>query len=169
MDSTLSSYQVEICWYTFVTYIFHVVLIFLDDVKQTSIFPTDFTNVSDIKFHKTPSPGSQADTQVLKLSWWQNSMKISRANNRVKIVFQCFGELLLFNLEDVLVVLPHHQHTLKLGTELVPETSENLLILTQLSAGRKFNWSWCIVYRRTERHDDANRRTERHDDANRLN
>jgi len=66
-------------------------------------------------------------------------MKISRANNRVKIVFQCFGELLLFNLEDVLVVLPHHQHTLKLGTELVPETSENLLILTQLSAGRKFN------------------------------
>jgi len=118
---------------------------------------------------QTPSPGSQAVTQVLKLSWWQNSMKISRANNRVKIVFQCFGELLLFNLEDVLVVLPHHQHTLKLGTELVPETSENLLILTQLSAGRKFNWSWCIVYRRTERHDDANRRTERHDDANRLN
>jgi hypothetical protein len=31
-------------------------------------------------------------------------------------------------------------HTLKLGMELVPETSENLHILMQLSAWKKFHW-----------------------------
>jgi hypothetical protein len=36
------------------------------------------------------------------------------------------------------VVLPNHQHALKIGTELVKETSENLYILTQLSAGDNF-------------------------------
>jgi len=32
------------------------------------------------------------------------------------------------------VVLPNHQHVLKVGTEIVTETSEKLHILTQLSA-----------------------------------
>jgi len=32
------------------------------------------------------------------------------------------------------LVLPTHQHTLKVGTEVVPETSEILHILTRLSA-----------------------------------
>jgi hypothetical protein len=32
------------------------------------------------------------------------------------------------------LVLPNHQHTLKMGTELFPVTSENLHTLTQLSA-----------------------------------
>jgi hypothetical protein len=37
-------------------------------------------------------------------------------------------------VEKTVLVLPIHQHTLKLGTELGPETSENLHILTRLSA-----------------------------------
>jgi hypothetical protein len=37
--------------------------------------------------------------------------------------------------QDVKVLVqPNHQHTLKMGTELVPETSVNLQILTQLFA-----------------------------------
>jgi hypothetical protein len=36
------------------------------------------------------------------------------------------------------VVLPNNQHTLKMGMELVPETSENLHILMQLSAPENF-------------------------------
>jgi len=36
------------------------------------------------------------------------------------------------------VVLPNNQHTLKMGKELVPETSENLHILMQLSAPENF-------------------------------
>jgi len=32
------------------------------------------------------------------------------------------------------LVLPNHQHTLEMGKELIPETSENLHILTLLSA-----------------------------------
>jgi len=49
-----------------------------------------------------------------------------------------FRELLFFNLQGVLVVLPTHQHTLKMETELVPEMLENLHILTQLSARKNF-------------------------------
>jgi len=36
------------------------------------------------------------------------------------------------------MVLPNHQHTLKMGTELVSETSVNLHILTLLSARENF-------------------------------
>jgi hypothetical protein len=36
-------------------------------------------------------------------------------------------------LQDVKVA-PNHQHSLKMGTELVPDMSENLHILTRLSA-----------------------------------
>jgi hypothetical protein len=35
-------------------------------------------------------------------------------------------------------VLPDHQYILKIGTELVPETSENFHIMTRLSAGENF-------------------------------
>jgi len=35
-------------------------------------------------------------------------------------------------------VEPNHQHTLKMGTELVPDMSENLHILTRLSARKNF-------------------------------
>jgi len=35
-------------------------------------------------------------------------------------------------------VLPTHQHALKIGTEVLPETSENLHILTRLSARENF-------------------------------
>ena len=36
--------------------------------------------------------------------------------------------------QDVKIFIPNHQHTLKMGTEIVPEMSENPHILTQLSA-----------------------------------
>ena len=36
-------------------------------------------------------------------------------------------------VETVVLFLPNHQHTLKMGTELSPETSETLYIVTQLS------------------------------------
>jgi len=45
---------------------------------------------------------------------------------------------LFFKPQIIRGVLPKHQHTLKMGTELVPETSENLHILTQLSAQENF-------------------------------
>lgn len=53
-------------------------------------------------------------------------------------VFPTFRELPLFNLQGVFLVLPKHQHTLKMGTELAPETSQNLHTLTQLSAREDF-------------------------------
>ena len=40
--------------------------------------------------------------------------------------------------QSSVLVLPNHQHTLKMGTELVPETSENLHFLTQLSPWENF-------------------------------
>jgi len=60
--------------------------------------------------------------------------------------FRRFGYQLRPHLQSVLVVWQHqnwrlgvlvlqnHQHTLKIGTELYPETSENLHVLTRLSA-----------------------------------
>jgi hypothetical protein len=36
-------------------------------------------------------------------------------------------------LKSSVLVLPSHQHALKMGTELGPETPENLHILTRLS------------------------------------
>jgi hypothetical protein len=36
-------------------------------------------------------------------------------------------------------VLPNKQHTLKMGTELVPEKSEKLFILTRLSIRENFS------------------------------
>jgi len=47
--------------------------------------------------------------------------------------FRRLGSQLRPHLQGVLV-LPNHQHIVKMGTELVPEKSENLHILTQLSA-----------------------------------
>jgi len=38
----------------------------------------------------------------------------------------------------MILVLLNHQHTLKMGTDLFPETSENLHILTLLCDPRKF-------------------------------
>jgi hypothetical protein len=52
-------------------------------------------------------------------------MKFSRADRRV-------------NMRKFADVLPNHQHALKMGTELVTETSENLHILTRLSAQENF-------------------------------
>jgi len=46
----------------------------------------------------------------------------------------CAGSL----VETVVLFLPNHQHTLKMGTELSPETSETLYILTQLSDTEHF-------------------------------
>jgi len=44
-------------------------------------------------------------------------------------------------------LLPNHQHTLKMGMELAPETLENLHTLTQLSAQENFielcRWESC--------------------------
>jgi hypothetical protein len=40
--------------------------------------------------------------------------------------------------QSSVLVLPHHQHTLKMWTELVSETSEKLDILTRLSAKESF-------------------------------
>jgi hypothetical protein len=34
-----------------------------------------------------------------------------------------------FSLKQIVLVLPNHQHTLKMGTELFPEMSENLDVL----------------------------------------
>jgi len=75
-------------------------------------------------------------------------MKISRADSRfgdVK-VFRRFGDWLRPHLQGVAgsLVVPkaddfpsnsalNHQHTLNMGKELAPETSETLYILTRLS------------------------------------
>jgi len=40
--------------------------------------------------------------------------------------------------ESSVWVLPNHQQTLKMGTELVPELSKNFHILTLLSARKNF-------------------------------
>jgi len=49
-----------------------------------------------------------------------------------------YSEIMEFSREATklmsALVLPNHQHTLKMGTELGPETSGNLHILTRLSA-----------------------------------
>jgi hypothetical protein len=50
-------------------------------------------------------------------------MKFSQADSRVKMVVWSG---------------PNHQHTLKMGLELVPKTLENLHILTRLSAQENF-------------------------------
>jgi hypothetical protein len=41
-------------------------------------------------------------------------------------------------LKSSVLVLPNHQHDLKMGTELFPETSENPHILTRLSSRETF-------------------------------
>jgi hypothetical protein len=40
---------------------------------------------------------------------------------------------MIFSEDVKVLLLPNHHHTLKMGTELVPDTSENLHILTRLS------------------------------------
>jgi len=53
------------------------------------------------------------------VTYYQHSMKFSRAESSV-------------------LVLPNQQHTVKMGTELVPRKSGNIHILKRLSAPRKF-------------------------------
>ena len=62
-------------------------------------------------------------------------------------VFRHIGNELRSNLQGVLtvcskcaggLVLPNHQHTLKMGTNFVLDTSENLHILMRLSARENF-------------------------------
>lgn len=66
----------------------------------------------------------------------------------IKILFRADGLVKVWKFSDVRgtksvcwwfgSVLPHYQHTLTMGTELLPETSENLHILTLLSAWKNF-------------------------------
>jgi len=68
-------------------------------------------------------------------------MKLSRTDSLIKMwrFFQCFRDWLHPYHQGVAgSVLPNHRHTLKMGKELVPETSENLHILTLLSTRENF-------------------------------
>jgi hypothetical protein len=86
-------------------------------------------------------------TEVFKLSQWRNSIICSWADSRVKVwkLSSVSGTDSVLPVEGptegleepklFVLVLPNLQlHTLKIGTESVPETSENFRILTLLSA-----------------------------------
>ena len=47
---------------------------------------------------------------------------------------------MIFSQDVKVLVLPNHQHTLKIGKELVSETSENLHTLTRLSAPQNYSY-----------------------------
>jgi len=53
---------------------------------------------------------------------------------------------------DLALVLPDYQHTLKMGMELGPDTSENLHILMRLPAREYFIISQCINFPYSGRH-----------------
>jgi hypothetical protein len=68
-------------------------------------------------------------------------LKFSRADNLVKMwrFFPTFRKLIRsLSSGCVGCTLPNHQHTLKMGTVLLPETSEKFHILTRLSARENF-------------------------------
>jgi hypothetical protein len=53
-------------------------------------------------------------------------------------MYVTYPSQLFFKPQIIRGDLPKHQHTLKMGTEFVPETSENLHILTQLCVRENF-------------------------------
>ena len=57
---------------------------------------------------------------IFRVSWWFGSTK------------------LMISVQSWIPNHQHHQHTLKMGTELVPETSAKLHILTRLSPQDNF-------------------------------